>query len=187
MKTSSEALLADLKERTRLNVSEAAKFRELSSNELNQRETPGSWTVLENLEHLNYYGNFYLPEIEKRISESKHDPEDVFKSGIFGNYFANMMLLKEKPKKIKTFKSQDPIGKSLDKAVIDQFLQQQERLLELLVKAGEVSLTRTKTSISISNWLKLRLGDTVRVVVYHNQRHVLQARNVLKTLKTGSE
>jgi hypothetical protein len=181
MKILSEKLIADLKERTRQNYILAEKFKMLTLDELNWRTEPGSWTVLECLEHLNYYGNFYLPEIEKRIGESKHSPEDIFKSGIFGNYFANMMLPREKPKKIKAFRNQDPMEKTLNREVIDRFLNQQQKLLELLKKAKRVSLTRTKTPISISKWVKLRLGDTFRVVVYHNERHILQANNVLKT------
>ncbi len=181
MKIFSEELIADLKERTRQNYILAEKFKMLPLDELNWRTEPDSWNVLECIEHLNYYGNFYLPEIEKRIGRSKYEPEKIFKSGVFGNYFAKMMLPKEKLKKIKTFRNQDPKGKILNKEVIDRFLDQQQKLLELLKKAKKVSLTRTKTSISISKWIKLRLGDTFRVVVYHNERHILQANNVLKT------
>ncbi len=53
-------------------------------------------------------------------------------------------------------------------------------LLDVLDMSKKVNLTKTKTGISISKWLKLRLGDTFRVVIYHNQRHILQAKKVLK-------
>ncbi|MGB3549023.1 MAG: hypothetical protein WBA17_18760 [Saprospiraceae bacterium] len=36
-------------------------------------------------------------------------------------------------------------------------------------------MNRTKTAVSITKLIRLRLGDTLRVVVYHNQRHVAQA------------
>ena len=181
MKIHSEELIADLKQRTRQNYIQVEKFKTVPLAELNWRREPDSWNVLECIEHLNYYGNFYLPEIEKRIMASKYEPEITFKSGILGNYFANMMLPKEKLKKIKTFKNHDPMGRKLQKEVIDQFLGQQQKLLELLKMAKKVSLTRTKVPISISKFIKLRLGDTFRVVVYHNERHILQAGKVLKT------
>jgi hypothetical protein len=51
--------------------------------------------------------------------------------------------------------------------------------LNLLEQGKKVDLTRTRTSISISSLIKLRLGDTLRVVIYHNQRHLAQVRRIL--------
>lgn len=178
-------LIEDLKSRT-IQVKEALNdFRELSLDELNHRNTPSSWSILECLEHLNLYGDFYLPEIESRISNAPKSTNEQFKSGWLGNYFAISMLPQENGKvnKMKTFKSMNPIHKQLTTNVIDRFAAQQDKLLELLEKAKEVDLTKVRTSISISKWIKLRLGDTFRVVIYHNQRHLLQASNVLKTLQ----
>jgi len=84
---------------------------------------------------------------------------------------------------MKTFKSMNPIHSQLSLEVITKFLDQQKQLLQLLTRAQQVDLKRVKTSISISKWIKLRLGDTLRVVVYHNQRHMKQARNVLSGAK----
>ena len=88
------------------------------------------------------------------------------------------MLPKEKLNKMKTFKSMNPIGSNLDKTVLEKFLSQQKTLLELLQQAEKVSLTKNKTGISISKWIKLKLGDTFRIVIYHNLRHVIQAEKV---------
>ncbi len=55
-----------------------------------------SWSILECLEHLNLYGDFYIPEIKNRIESSKTLPKENFKSRILGNYFAKSMLPKEK-------------------------------------------------------------------------------------------
>jgi hypothetical protein len=48
----------------------------------------------------------------------------------------------------------------------------------LLDKAKNVSLGKTKTGISISKLIKLKLGDTFRFVIYHNIRHIEQAKRV---------
>lgn len=90
------------------------------------------------------------------------------------------MLPKEKLNKMKTIKSMNPVGSNLDKSVLDKFINQQKTLLELLKQAKKVNLTKTKTGISISKWIKLRLGDTFRVVIYHNLRHMIQAEKVVK-------
>lgn len=80
---------------------------------------------------------------------------------------------------MKTFKSMDPSGSHLNRVVLDTFIEQQVQLIQLLTEAMDSDLSRVKTAISISKWIKLRLGDTFRVVVYHNLRHVLQAKNLL--------
>lgn len=178
MKTTSEKLISDLIERTRYNMNEVQKFRELTAAELNHRPREGSWSILECLEHLNYYGDFYLPEIERRINAGRHSAEPEFKSGLLGDYFAKMMLPGEQMKPMKTLKSMNPIGSRLDKGTVDKFLGQQKKLLSLLDSARQVSLNKTKTSISITPMIKLRLGDTFRVVIYHNQRHVEQTGKI---------
>lgn len=90
-----------------------------------------------------------------------------------------MMLPKEKLNKMKTLKISNPIHNLLDKSVIDEFIKQQNKMLELLEKVKTVDWEKTKTSFSISKFIKLKLGDTFRFVIYHNLRHVNQAENTL--------
>jgi hypothetical protein len=187
MKVKTEALIADLIERTRKNLNEAENLKQLSHVELNWKPEQESWSMLECIEHLNLYGDFYLPEIENRIRQSKYPTTPNFKSGWLGNYFAKSMLPREKLNKMKTFKDKNPLGSQLDKTTLDRFIQQQKKTLDLLDKARKASLNRTKTSVSISKWITLKLGDTFRVVIYHNQRHLVQALNVLKAYKNSRQ
>jgi hypothetical protein len=174
----SEKLIQDLIERSRINIKKAEKLNLLSIEKLNWRAEKNSWSILECVEHLNLYGEFYIPEIKKRIENSKNQPKENFKSGFLGDYFAKSMLPKEKLNKMKTFKDKNPIGSKLDKSTIDNFILQQEQILNLLEKAREVDLNKTKTAISISKWIKLKMGDTFRVVIYHNERHLVQANKI---------
>lgn len=186
MKIKSEELILDLTERTRKNIFEAEELQLKNEEDLNWRPDELKWSALECLEHLNLYGDYYLEEIERAIRASKHPSDPEFKSGIMGNYFAKMMLPGEKTKKMKTFKDKNPIGKKLDKSTITRFIRQQQKLLELLARATKVSLTNTKTGTSISSYIQLKLGDTFRVIIYHNQRHIEQAKKVLEA-KQGSK
>ncbi len=179
MKIPTEILLDNLKELAGNHMNQAEKFNQLSLEELNKKTSPDSWSVLECIEHLNRYGEYYLPEIEERLRNNSTTPESEFKSGLLGNYFAEMMLPGEKVKKMKTFKSMNPSGSKLDKKVLTRFIDQQKKMLELLDRSRKVSLNKTKTSISISKLIKLKLGDTFRVVIYHNERHVEQAGRVM--------
>ena len=182
-----QTLIEDLTERTLQNISDAEQIQQLAYSKLNWKAAPERWSVLECIEHLNLYGDFYLPEIERRIAQSTYSADEKsFRSGLLGDYFAKSMLPGEKLNKMKTFKDKNPLGSQLDKSTLDRFLAQQQKLLELLDSARNVSLSRTKTSISISGWIKLRLGDTFRVVIYHNQRHLVQAFTVLRDYQRQS-
>ncbi|TVR38934.1 MAG: DinB family protein [Cryomorphaceae bacterium] len=175
MRSTSEFLLADLKARTHKHIRAAKELLTLSDDVLNQRSSEKSWSALECLEHLNLYGDFYLPEIQSRMERSRHVTERTFKSGLLGNYFAQSMLPKAKLNKMKTFNDKNPIGSSLTRQTIHHFIAQQQEMLTLLQKAAAVSLNRTKTRISIPFPVKLKLGDTFRFVIYHNERHIAQA------------
>ena len=180
MKTDTEVLIKDLIDRTQQNLTIAEKLAQEPVEILNWREQAGSWSILECLEHLNLYGDFYLPEIENKIQASRYKkPDAIFKSGLLGNYFAEMMLPNAQLKKMKTLKDKDPIGSKLGKETIQRFIEQQKGCLNLLESARAVNLNRTKTGISITKLIKLKLGDIFRVLIYHNQRHVVQAERIL--------
>lgn len=173
-------LIDDLITRTKACLAAVREFEKLSDEDLNWKPAQESWSVLACIEHLNLYGDFYLPEIERSIQKATtQNVPASFKSGLFGNYFAKSMLPQEKLKKMKTFKDKNPDASQLDRAVLERFIDQQKVLLSLLEEARTVDLTKVKTPLSISRLLKLRLGDTFRVLVYHNQRHIVQARNVI--------
>lgn len=178
MKIQTEVLVTDLMNRIKQLIVEAEALKEKSEEQLNHKQHAESWSVLECLEHLNLYGRFYLPEIEKYIKLRKGKSDPVFKSGWLGNYFANSMLPKEKLNKMKTFKNMNPLNSKLDKKVIDEFISQQQQMLRLLEESRKVNLNKTRTAISISKLIKLKLGDTFRFVIYHNQRHMVQALRI---------
>lgn len=175
---STSELLYRLTERTHQNLEAGENLLALDLATLHQRPRPDAWNAIECLAHLNHYGDYYLPEIRQRMLKTKYDqPTDTFTSSRLGNYFAAGMKPSDKMKKISTFKNANPINFAgdLNKDVIHEFIRQQKDMLELLKIAAKVDLTRTKTGISITNLIKLRLGDTLRVVVYHNWRHIEQA------------
>ncbi len=186
MSLKSETLLNELIELTQRNIDAAKLFTTYSIKQLNWKENPKSWSVLECIEHLNRYSDFYLPEIFQRIQDSKSIPAELFKSNWFGRYFSKSVSYKEKLNKMNTFKSMNPLNSELNISTIEKFITQQHELLKLIDKAKAVNLDKIRTAISISKLIKLKLGDTLRVLIYHNERHIKQAESVLKTNKNES-
>ena len=179
MAIATETLLKNLLEITRENLISAEQLKSNPMDLLNWKKNNESWSVLECIEHLNRYGDFYIPEITNKISASKHQPAENFKSSWLGNYFSNSVSYKEDLNKMKTFKSMNPLNSKLNIDTLEKFIQQQHQIIELLEKAKNVNLDKTKTAISISKLIKLRLGDTFRVLIYHNKRHIKQAEKTL--------
>jgi hypothetical protein len=181
MKIDQNQLIDELVVMVERAIQSTKEFEKLSEISLNYKKNAGEWSVFECLEHLNLYGEFYLPEIKKNLVESGSIHQNaVFKSGIIGNYFANLMKAnKGQIKKMKTPKDKDPINSKLSFGTIVNFLKQLEKLKILLEASRKVDLTKAKTAISLTNFIKLRLGDTLRFVVYHIERHILQAKRNL--------
>lgn len=182
MQTDNDSLIDELLMLTDFATETAKKFKTLDEKQLNFKEDPERWSILECLEHLNRYGEFYLPEIEKAIRSDKgHHAKLIYKSGAVGNWFANLMKVKNgRIVKMKTPGDKNPAGSKLTTATIDTFLQQLDTLKRLLDQARNVNLTKTKVPITLTRFIKLRLGDTFRFFVNHIERHVIQAQNNLK-------
>lgn len=181
----SEKLIQSLIEQTRQIINQVEKLKNYDLHTLTWKENQTSWSILECLEHLNLYGDFYLPEIESKIKNSNTKNDTEFKSGLLGNYFAKSMLPKEKLNKMKTFKDKNPLNAKLDKIVIDRFISQQIKLLDLLNQSRNISLNKTKIKTSISSLVRLKLGDTFQFFLNHIIRHLNQIDRIQTSLKNA--
>ncbi len=179
MELTPEKLLKALLETTLENLKAVEHFKSEPMEILNWRQDSESWSILECIEHLNKYGGFYIPEIKNKIETSKYVSSELFRSNWLGRYFSKMVSYNENSSKMKTFKSMNPLNSKLTIQTLEKFKSQQYQIIELLNKSKNVDLDKTKTAISISKLIKLRLGDSLRVLVYHNERHVKQAEKVL--------
>lgn len=167
-------LLADLTQGTKKLLEEAIALQSLPAERLKAKSNPSAWNALECLEHLCRYGDFYLPEINKRLKAATKKNATTFRTGILGNYFSKSVL--PGARDMNSLKPMNPIDGNVRKDVHAVFISQQNEILKILAQCEAYDVTQIKTSISISNLIKLRLGDKLQVVIYHNQRHMLQAQ-----------
>ena len=181
----SEKLIQTHLEQTRQIINQAEKLKSYDLNTLTWKQSEISWSILECLEHLNLYGEFYLPQIESKIENSTTKTDIEFNSGILGKYFAKSMLPKEKLNKMKTFKDKNPLNANLDKTVINKFINQQIKLLDLLNQSRNVSLNKVKIQTSISSLIKLKLGDTFQFFINHIIRHLNQINRIQNAMKNA--
>jgi uncharacterized damage-inducible protein DinB len=154
--------------------------------------SPGSdkWSVVQILEHLNAYSRYYLPAIQKAMTERPTSRSAWFQSGFWGDYFTksmkpvNVYEVKNKMKAMKAYSF--PNSLNVD-TVLNEFMQHEDELLRLLDMAQHVNLEEVRVPITITKMIKLKLGDTLRFLVAHQQRHMIQARNMLKTCGVSTD
>jgi hypothetical protein len=147
------------------------------------------WSVAQVLEHLNSYGRYYLPAIEKVLSGKMPPHNHSFKPGFLGNYFTNLMKpgKQGRTKKMRSPKDHVPVSNLDAKKTIALFLTQQQQMLALLEKAKATDIGKLRVPVSIAKFIRLKLGDTFGFLIAHEQRHFVQIENVLKDLNKISD
>ncbi len=162
-----------------------SKYVNLSREELLKKPSPEKWSIGECLQHLVKYGDFYLTAMEESIVKysGNHTPNTYFKTGYFGNKFANMLRYKKTGMKtMKSPKIESLSFVEVDNNIINIFLEQQQQHLSILNKTKSLKMEKVKVPIALTNTIKTKIGDTLRFSIYHNQRHIIQAEKVFNQL-----
>ena len=178
---SSETLLNTLEEKVEKHLHDAIDvFQNLDAEALLKPAPHGGWSVAQCLEHLNRYGDFYLPEILKKMEQYPKTPASPwFKSTWIGHHFTRMMDPATGKTKLPAFKNYKPQPDLDAHGVVAKFILQQEKLLVLLRDARNADLNQVRIPISIARFMSLKLGDVFQFLIAHNERHLLQAKRNL--------
>jgi flagellar biosynthesis chaperone FliJ len=172
-----DTLLDELQNIVQTNLAFAKELQENHRDRMFDSPGPGKWSAVQCLEHLNRYAAFYHPEIADKLNNNSGDTH--YKPSWLGNYFAMSMLPTEKMKTMRTFRSKDPKDEETTIESAQTFIENQERMLSMIEKARKSDLGKVKCKTTLGSWLKFKLGDTFRFVVYHEVRHVEQARKAI--------
>jgi len=185
MKYLSKTLLDGLYAQTETSITKAiTQWQQMPTEFFTAQPGPGRWSAVQCLEHLNSYGRYYLPAMEKAISKADQQLYyTYFKSGLLGNYFYKLMLpdLSGNPKKkMDSPKDHRPAEQLNTPQVLSEFISQLEKLEQLISLSQKRDLNKIKVPISIAPFIKLKLGDTLLFYTAHIQRHILQAERAMQ-------
>jgi DinB superfamily len=179
----SNQLLDSLQADVRTIILKAHQLQHLSADVLIKQPAPGKWSVAQVLEHLNIYSRHYINAIESKLHLNQNGPNRDFTPGWLGNYFTNLMKPKADnsiPKKMQAPKNAIPSAQPDAKAMMEEFIHHQHHLLNLLQISKTANLDYIRIPTSLSKFISLKLGDTFRFFIAHEQRHFIQMENVLK-------
>jgi DinB superfamily len=154
----------------------------LNETQLLQQPAAGGWSLAQVMEHLNVYCRHYLPLIELAIKQGS-GVRNTYQSGWLGEYFTKLM--QPLPDGTITKKMQAPANAKPVQAlnaleVKHEFEHHQHHLIKLLQEAHRADWQKVRIPTSLSQWIRLRMGDTLRFFVAHEYRHLLQMQRILK-------
>lgn len=162
-----------------------SKILGLSSEQMNWRPNANTWSINDVLAHLNAYAHYYHNAMLSKIESTRftNTKEKFISSPLGRSAWKSMKLgnLRNIKRKFKAPKGYNPL---IDKEIAEgdqreKFVASQKELLDIINKASNVNMKRVKIPISISKAIRLRLGDALLFVSYHNERHIQQALNLL--------
>ncbi|MFY7991538.1 MAG: DinB family protein [Fluviicola sp.] len=162
------------------------KFSSLSEAQLSWKPSKDAWSIAEIFAHLNGYAAYYHPAFFDKMAKTRFtEPKEIFNSSPLGrSAWQSMKLGKQQnvKRKFNAPKNYNPSVNShmVDGKEVETLLLGQKELLEVLEKAIFVNVRKVKVPISISKIIRLRFGDALLFVAYHNERHMQQAINLTK-------
>ena len=72
-------------------------------------------------------------------------------------------------------------------SVFNEFSQHQQKLIQLLEISRRRNLNNIHIPVTINRFIRLKLGDMLRFLVAHEQRHMIQARNAIKAVGISTD
>lgn len=166
-----------------------SNFSGLTEEQLNWKPSKESWNILEIFSHLDEFARYYHNAFSKKVDTTRFtEPKEIFLSSPMGKSAWKSMKLgnaRNVKRKFKAQRTNNPsIVPSIVKATaIEDFVNYQNELKEIFERAKTINVRKSKIGISISKIVRLRFGDALLFVVYHNQRHIQQAINLLNHKK----
>jgi len=187
MKYNSNALLENLQADTRQIILQANQLLQIPPAALQQQPALEKWSVAQVLEHLNIYSRHYIIAIEQKLHLNQSGPNISFSPGWLGNYFTKLMKPKADNsigKKMKAPKNAIPSTQPDAANMLQEFIQHQHHLLNLLQIAKSASLDYIRIPTTLSKLISLKLGDTFRFFIAHEQRHFVQIQQTLTAINS---
>lgn len=185
-----EEIINNLKRLTEENLALVEKkMKHLSAEQLAWKPNAESWSLNEIFAHLNEYARFYHDAFQKKIAMTNYrTPTSNFISSPLGRAAWKSMKLGNAKNVKRKFRAISAYNPSATTSLVQgndwhYFMERQQELLIILESAKQINIRKAKAPISLSKIIKFRMGDAFYFVVYHNERHIQQAMNLLSNTK----
>jgi len=178
------SLIRELLDRTELLKANTQVFLRLTDDQLIYQPAPGKWSIAEIYRHLNLSLEHYIKPILSRIALAPEYPSDTYHSGLLGEWVYGKIMPRADGSvfRLKTLKiyCPDRLGEDY-KEELSEFQRHCDALDDILRHVTTKDLRRLRVPF-LAPGLSLQLGDLLRVLVAHGERHLLQAQRLMTAI-----
>jgi len=157
-------------------------FGNLTSQQLNWKPDADQWSIAQCFDHLVTANADYFPIFDKLLSgEGKNTAWE--KLPLLPSFCGKLVLKAVSPetaRKRKNPKIFNPSSSGVDENIILRFIDQQNDLVGYMKATEEFELEKIIISSPVSRLITYSLMDAYRIMVSHEERHLLQAVRVLE-------
>lgn len=158
-------------------------FGSLNETQLNWKPAPEKWSVGECLEHLVVTNKQYFPALE-RITKGEHKNSFWQSFSPLSRAWGKILLKTVSPenkKKTKTARVFTPANSSVSKNIIDDFAKCNRQVISFMQNLGAADLKKTRIYSPVLAFITYSLGDSLKIITFHERRHLNQAQKVTET------
>lgn len=179
---SRQGLITELLDRTEVIRAGSTAFLRLTDEQLGFSPAPGKWSIVEVFAHLNLSNEIYVRYILPRVTLAPDRPSDKFNSSWLGDWAYEKIVPRPDGSvfRMKTAKSVLPVKPDEDfKEELHRFHRSCDAIEDILRASGNKDLRRIRIPFHFIPFLHFSLGETLRFLIAHNERHLLQAQRLV--------
>ncbi len=155
----------------------------IDDEHFNWRPEPERWSMAEAIDHLVMIGTLMNRNIDAGIEKAEAKgwrSEGPFKYGALGNWFVRATGSSEdaRKRKFKAPKAYTPTSNHSISRLNEAFNDLQTAYIERLHRANGLDLARVKVPSPVTSLIRLSLGQWFALLAGHQERHLIQAREV---------
>ena len=178
------SLITELLDRTELLKASTQVFFRLTDEQLQYRCAPDKWCIAEIYGHLNLSMDANIRTILSRIAKAPDHPGDAYVSGWLGDWVYSVIMPRPDGSvfRLKARKTECPpndLAELDPREALGAFQRHCDSLDDILRHVATKDLRRISVPFVRPGLVCLRLGDMLRYLVAHGERHLLQAQRVM--------
>ena len=164
------------------------RFREtfggVSDSLINQKPDAGTWSIAENFLHLIRVNESYFPVIDA-VKEGRFKHPFIGRFDVVTTLLGNMIyksVLPDRKRKVKTFAIWEPFQDTGEESIKNRFPEHQEELKGRIAGLRDEDMEVPIPSPA-SKFIVYKLHRALDIIVQHEQRHFVQAKEVMERLE----
>jgi hypothetical protein len=163
-------------------------FSSLTTEQLNWKPNPTTWSVAQNLDHLIVVNETYYP-ILASLKEGTYKAPFIASIGFIVSFLGKTVLKAVQPdrkQKMKTFPIWEPSTSSVSNDILKRFEVHQNELKQKIENAKDLIEQGVVIASPANKNIVYKLETAFDIIVFHEQRHLEQAKEVLHLIKNNT-